>query len=227
MIVERRRFPRTVAKGAVVIHAAGVEQKGRIVDLAEGGVLVGTSVTPAERWLGRAVDLEMRLDGLGDWLRGRARVVRIAASGLAVVFSTPPAGLGRILDELADASRARHRTLAVVVIDTDPERRPAMARAFRSVGCVVIETGTPLEAVYRLGESSFEPDVIAVADSSPMAGADELRRFVQTNHPRASLVRILEGAGPDGGPGGWVSAADPGHDLPRRVRDLLLHVLAP
>lgn len=227
MIVERRRFPRTIAKGAVVMHVAGTDQKGRMVDVAEGGLLVATSVTPPERWLGRPVEIEMRFDGLGDWLLGSARVVRIVASGFAIAFHTPPPAIGRIVDELAGSFRARQRTLAVVVIDTDPDRRASMVRAFRTVGCAVVEAGTPLEAVYRLGESSFEPDVIAVADSQPTAGADALRRFVEVNHPRASLVRILSGDGPVGVLPGWVSATDPDQDLPRRVRDVLLQVLAP
>jgi hypothetical protein len=209
-----------------VVHAAGTAQKARLVDVAEGGLLAATSVTPPQRWLGREVEIDLRFDGIGDWLRGTARVVRIVASGLAVLFVTPPAELGRIVDELAGAARARRRMLAAVVIDLDPERRAAIVAAFRAIGCVVVEAGTPLEGVYRLGESSFEPDVIAVADSQPMEGADALRRFVEFNHPRAALVRILSGTGP-ASHGGWVSASDPDEDLPRRVRELLWKVLGP
>lgn len=227
MIRERRRFARTIAKGAVVVHVAGATQNGRIVDVAEGGVLVGTSVTPPERWLGRAADVELRFDtGGGDWLRGSARVVRIAAGGLALTFLEAPSALGRALDELRGASRNRQRSLAVVVIDTDSSRRASMVRAFRSIGCAIVEAGTPLEAIVRLGESSFEPDVIAVADSSPALGAEDLRRFVEEHHPGVSLVRILGGDGPADGSPGWVSASDPRADLPQRVRELLSRVLA-
>jgi hypothetical protein len=226
MITERRRFPRTVAKAAVVVHAAGADLKARLVDVAEGGLLAATNVTPPQRWLGRQVEIDLRFDGIGDWLRGAARVVRIVASGLAVAFTTQPAELGRIVDELAGAARARQRQLAVVVIDTNSQRRAAIVAAFRAVGCVIVEAGTPLEGVYRLGESRFEPDVIAVADSQPMEGAEALRRFAEVNHPRVALIRILSGDGP-AGHGGWISASDPDDDLPRRVRAVLLKVLGP
>jgi hypothetical protein len=60
------------------------------------------------------------------------------------------------------------------------------------VGCNVIEAATSLEAIVRLGESSFEPDVIAVADSIPAATANEMREFVRRNHPQVKLVSITE-----------------------------------
>ena len=225
MIQERRKFRRTVAKGAAVLSVAGAVQNGRVLNVAEGGVLVSTSVSPPQRWLGRVLDIELRFDaGHEEWLRGTARVVRILAGGLALAFVEAPAALGRVLDELGDASRARLRTLAVVVIDTAPDRRATMVGAFRSVGCVVVEAGTPLEAIVRLGESRFEPDVIAVGDT-PGGGAEELRQFVEHNHPGASLVRILDGEGPTVGRRGWVSATNPEQDLPQRVREVLSRVL--
>jgi hypothetical protein len=60
------------------------------------------------------------------------------------------------------------------------------------VGCSLIEAATSLEAIVRLGESSFEPDVIAVADSIPMATADQMREFVGRNHPHVKLVSITD-----------------------------------
>lgn len=227
MIEERRRFPRTAAKGAVVLYVAGATENGRLVDVGEGGLRVETRVTPPERWLGRTAEVELRFDtGRGEWLTGSARVVRIIAGGLALTFVTPPPTLGRVLDDLRGASLARQRSLAVVVVDPEPERRASMVRAFRSVGCAIVEAGTPLEAIVRLGESSFEPDVIAVADSQPAMGSEDLRRFVQEHHPAVSLVRITGGDGPSEGAPSWVSASDPREDLPQRIRELLSRVLA-
>ena len=47
-------------------------------------------------------------------------------------------------------------------------------------------------AVRPCGESSFEPDVIAVADSIPATTANEMREFVGRNHPHVKLVSITD-----------------------------------
>jgi len=74
----------------------------------------------------------------------------------------------------------------------------------------------------RLGESSFEPDVIAIADSDPSAAADQMRGFVERNHPHAKLVAIGDSElGPDG-IAHWLSSADPDSDLPDRIREVLV-----
>jgi hypothetical protein len=60
------------------------------------------------------------------------------------------------------------------------------------VGCSVIEAATSLEAIVHLGEASFEPDVIAVADSIPAASANEMRDFIARDHPHVKLVSITD-----------------------------------
>jgi hypothetical protein len=225
VIRERRNHARIVTKGALVMHVAGVPQHGRIVDISAGGVSVLTSVTPPERWLARMVDLELRLDGASaEWLTGTARVLRIRADGLALAFTTMPPALVRILDELGHAARTRRRRLVVVLIDTDPVRRAAMMAGFREVGCTVVEAASPLEAIVRLGEATFEPDVIAIADSHPAGAADDLRAFARQNHPHAKLVTIVDEQGIDG-LANWVASADPHSDLAQRIRDMLSRVL--
>ena len=223
---DRRRHARISAKGAVVIHVGEIAHHGRIADVSGGGVLVVTPVTPPERWLGRNVDVEIRLDDAqAEWLRGTARIVRICADGLALAFEQVPPTLVRVLDELGDASRARHRMLAVVLIDTDPVRRSAMVAGFRKVGCAVVEAASPLEAIVRLGESSFEPDVIAIADSDPGASANELRAFTQQHHPNAKLVTIGDERGSSDAARSWVSSDDTAADLPQRIRAMLSRVI--
>jgi hypothetical protein len=73
----------------------------------------------------------------------------------------------------------------------------------------------------RLGESRFEPDVIAVADSQS-ADAEEMRVFVEREHPKAKLIRIGDETLRPEGLVHWLSSADPDADLPARVREALV-----
>ena len=220
---ERRRHARICPKGTSILHTESRVLRGRIANLGEGGMFVVTGPGTSEHLLGEVVDLEMRLDGnRAQWLRASARIVRITDDGVAIAFVAPPGALRRVIDELITASLARARVLSVVLIDTDAQRRSAMVAGFRATGCSVIEAATPLEAIVRLGESSFEPDVIAIADSYPVKAADEMRDFVHSNHPEAKLVAIGDALLEPDGIAHWLSSADPDTDLPARVRDVLV-----
>jgi AmiR/NasT family two-component response regulator len=111
--------------------------------------------------------------------------------------------------------------ISVVLIDADPARRAAIAAGFRAAGCQLIEVATQLEAIVRLGESHFEPDIIAVASTQPVTAADEMCAFVEHYHPSSMLVSIgpelLDPAGLDH----WLSEATATEDLPGRIRELL------
>jgi hypothetical protein len=109
----------------------------------------------------------------------------------------------------------------VVMIDSDLARRTLMADGFRAVGCAVLEGATPLEAIVRLGESHFEFDVIAIADSIPSATSEDLRRFVSAEHPNVKLVTIGVDIDSPSGIAHWLSSTDVGADLPRRVRNVV------
>jgi hypothetical protein len=220
---ERRRHARICPKGSSLLRVDGYALHGRIANLGEGGMLVITDVDAPERLLGRLADVEVRLDGGFDqWLQAMGRIVRIAPGGVAIAFDTLSGELRSMLDELTTASRARIRVLSVVLIDADAQRRSAMTAGFRATGCGVIEAATPLEAIVRLGESSFEPDVIAIADSHPAAAADEMRDFVERNHPNAKLVTIGDALLQPDGIVHWLSSADPASDLPDRIREVLV-----
>lgn len=218
---ERRRYARIAPKGTVVLHAAGHAQRGRIANLGHGGVFAWTKVTAPDRLLARTVDVELRLDGnLARWLRASGRIIRIAAEGVAIAFSPPPDELIQAIDEMS-APHPGMRAMAVVLVDADPERRASMAIGFRAAGCKVVEAARPLDAIVALGESSFEPDLIAIADSVPGTVADELRVWVERNHPRARLVTIGADELEPIGTANWLSAADPLSDLPARVLELM------
>jgi hypothetical protein len=191
-IVERRKHARIALKGTAVLLAGEHAVRARLVNLSEGGLLGSTRVTAPKRLLGRSVDVELRLDDrLSQWHRLEGKIVRIANQRVAICFDATP-NLIRLVDGMTGESRARKRVIAVILIDEDTARRKLLAEGFRIVGCTVIEAATPLEAIVRLGESSFEPDVIAVADSIPAVTANVMREFIGRNHPHVKLVSITD-----------------------------------
>lgn len=170
--LERRQSIRITPKGTVILSSGDHIQRGRIANLSRGGMLVATTVTPPNRLLGRAVGLQLRLDGqTAAWMPASGKILRIVSDGVAILFEKIPASLERAINELSIAARAHTRMLSAALVDTDPDRRTAMAEGFRAAGCRV--------------------DLIAIADPAPPGVADDLRRFVERNHPRAKLVTIL------------------------------------
>ena len=134
----------------------------------------------------------------------------------------PPSDLLRIIEDLSSVSRANARVLSVVLIDAATQRRSAMAAGFRATGFNVIEAATPLEAIFCLGESTFEPDVIAVAGPATSADAEEMRAFVERDHPNVKLITIGDEVFQPDGFANWLSSSNPDADLPRRIRDALV-----
>src|SRR4029079_1405804 len=128
---------------------------------------------------------------LSQWIRLEGKITRIGNESVAICLTPTPA-LVRLVDAMTAASRARDRVISVILIDEDTARRKLLAEAFRIVGCSLIEAATSLEAIVRLGESSFEPDVIAVADSIPAVTGTEMREFSARHHPHVKLVSITD-----------------------------------
>lgn len=220
--VERRKHARVLTKGAIILVAGDLRQHGRVANVGVGGVLALTNVTTPERLLGRVVELELRLDdGQGQWWKLSSTVTRIGADSLALSFVAVPPLFVRLIDDMTTASHADQRRLSVVLIDATSQRRAAIAEGFRSVGCQVIDVSTPLEAIVRLGEARFEPDLIAIADSLPGQISEDLRRFVEREHPRAKLVTIGDEVDDPTGLVHWLSSRNPNSDLLARVRQVL------
>lgn len=191
-MLERRKHGRIALKGTAILLAGEHAVRARLVNLGEGGFLATTLVTAPIGLLGRAVHIELRLDDpLSQWNRLEGKIVRIGNDSVAISLDSTPA-LIRLVDDMTDASRTRERVISVILIDEDASRRRLLGDAFRTVGCSLIEAATSLEAIVRLGESSFEPDVIAVADSIPSTTANEMREFVGRNHPHVKLVSITD-----------------------------------
>ena len=219
---ERRRHVRIAPKGSVTLRVGEQAQRGRIINLSQGGLFVAPTVGGYERLLTRTVELELRLDGqLAQWQQASGHILRVDSAGIAIELHPLSSDVARMLDEMSTASFARRRVMSMVLVDPEPPRRSVMAEAFRLAGCTVIEAATPLEAIVRLGESDFEPDVIAIADSMPSTIADDMRRFVMRNHPRVKLVTIGDDLENDAADGHWLSSADLPADLVTRVREVL------
>ncbi|HTR51686.1 MAG TPA: PilZ domain-containing protein [Kofleriaceae bacterium] len=220
---DRRHHARIAPKGTVTITVLGNAHRGRLANIGVGGMYVATDVSLPDRLLGRVVDLELRFDGaLAAWQRLTGRISRIAAGGAAIVFSAPAApALLLVIDKLTTASHASSRVISVVLIDADAARRALIAAGFRAAGCEVVEAASQLEAIVRLGESHFEPDIIAVANTQPITAADEMRAFVEHYHPSSMLVTIGPELLDPAGLANWLSEATATADLPARIRDLL------
>jgi hypothetical protein len=221
-MVERRQHARVSPKGTVVVHAGEHVQHGRISNLGFGGILAMTSSTAPSQLVGRPARIEIRFDGQqGDWLHATGSVSRITADAMAVALEELSPDLQRVIGEMVGSARAHRRVMNMVLIDSDVPRRTRMSIAFQMAGCTVVDAASPLEAIVRLGESMFEPDLIAIADSAPSNISDDLRTWVEREHPNTKLVSIGDG---DIGPEGiahWLSAADPSADMPSRVREML------
>jgi len=219
---DRRTELRVSPKGAVIVRSDAYIIRGRVVNVSRSGLLASTAITAPERMLGATVDVTLRLDaGDASWFELRGRILRIGASSLAIGLDAVPSSFTRIIDQTLTRSLQHDRVLSVVLVDATHARRRAMAEGFRSVGCAVVEVSTPLEAVVRLGGSNFEPDLIAIADSLPATISNELRRFVDTEHPRAMMVTIGDALTAPEGLAHWLSAADGSGELAARIRDVL------
>ena len=220
---DRRRSLRITPKGSVALVVDDHAQRARLVNVGEGGLFARTDLAVPRRLLGCTAALEIRLDSPGaEWLRASGRIHRIQPDGVAIAFDALSPSVRLMIDEATTASRARARVLAVVLLDSDTERRSAMAAGFRASGCIIVEAATPLEAIVRLGESSFEPDVIAVADSYPIAIAQEMRAFVLRDHPRTKLITIGDEVFRPDGIANWLSSSNPDADLAHRIREQLV-----
>lgn len=228
MAVERRRMPRVRPKGTAVVHGASRALLGRIENLSLGGMCIRVEQGSRDLipdFAQRQCQVDLRLDGArAQWLRLIGTAIRTTPELLVVRFSDrPPALESLIRDELA-GSLHNARSPGVIIVDGDATRRARIAEAFRSAGLDPIEVGTPLEAIVRVGEASYEPYLIAVADTEAAEAAEELRGFLRARHPQARIITVGTGARPtDAFPrhSDWLDALDSHGDLDARVRRLL------
>lgn len=221
---ERRRAPRLAPKGTVVFPSLDAPVHARIVDLGLGGARVRALDPPPTTLVSTRVELAVRLDGRSaEWIELGGTVVRIGPDhDLALAFEHVPAAYEQLVRDELRATNALGDITRVVLVDRTPERRGVLAAAFREAGCDVVATSTPLEAIVRMGEARYEPQLIAITDTFPDWVAEELRAFLHAEHPRARMVVVGASVlAPSASGSDWLSSADPRGDLVARIRRLL------
>ncbi len=175
---ERRHDARVAILGTVLLHG-DVPAHGLLVDVSAHSLRFQVGACAGTLTIGAAVELEMRIDGSrASWWRLRGRVERIDDSGaISISLGDAPDGFAdEIHDELV-AGLERSFVVRALVVDPDPRRRAALARRLRADGYVVDEVATPLEAIACVGEPRTRPDLVLIADTIPLAVADDLRAF--------------------------------------------------
>jgi len=215
---ELRSTLRVRSKGSIRIHCGSHVIRGRLVDMAVGGVCVRAEL-PIDL-IGEPVRVDLTLDAATAKhfaLLGRVLRVSLPTRRVAIGFDAVPEDFEDwVQDELLAA--VKHDTLPrMILVDTAEGRRSKIASAFRNAGCHVTEASTPLEAIAHLGGSRFEPGLIAIADSVPETVAEQLREFLLEEHPDAHMVSIGASAAHRAPAASWLCSTNVRGDLQTRV----------
>lgn len=223
---ELRRALRVRSKAWIRIHCDGRVIRGRVADLAVGGVRVSADI-PLElvSRIGALVRVELEPDAAASrpfTLRGRMLRVNPATRHLAIGFELVSGDFADFVRDELVAAVTHDATPHMLLVDTSDKRRTTIANAFRKAGCDVTEASTPLEAIAHLGRSRFEPGLIAIADTVPEAIAEELRDFVLVEHPEAHMVVIGRLAAHRGTAASWLCSSNSFHDLETRVHRVII-----
>jgi hypothetical protein len=191
---EHRRAMRVRSKGAIRVHHHDTLIRGRVVDLAVGGVRVRAEGT-IPPCAGEPVTVELTLDpcpALAFSLLGHVLRPTVETRTFVVQFAEVPPEFEDCVNEELLASVDHELRPYMILVDAARSRRERIAGAFRDAGCHVTDVSTPLEAIVHLGRARFEPVVIAIADTLPESVAEELREFLCDDHPEAHMVAIGE-----------------------------------
>ena len=216
-----RRAMRVRSKASICIHCGARVIRGRVVDLAVGGVCVRTDLAFALVGLiGTLVRVDLRLDACASTrfaLLGRVLRVSPPTGHIALRFDAVPEGFEDFVQDELLAAVVHDSLPRMILVDTRCKRRNTIANAFRNAGCDVTEASTPLEAIAYLGESRFELGLIAIADTVPETVAEELREFLLVEHPGAHMVAIGKSAAHRGPAESWLCSTNARDDLQTRV----------
>ena len=182
---ERRRTARVAARGSVLVHG-DLPVRGRIADVSCGGVRIEPFAGSFQLRRGARCNLELRLDGLGVWVKLYGVVRRRRGGMVSIAFDRAPAELE---DAIHDELLARLECAAiehVLVVDGTGPRRVALAGRLRMAGRHVTDVASTLQAIHHLGESQANPRWIVVAGLSRAAA--QLRSYLAVEHPSIPVV---------------------------------------
>jgi len=136
---DRRHAGRATSSGTALVRGP-TGFRGRIIDLAVGGLRL--LVEPATRApdVGTHVRLDVRLDGRGGWLRLIGKVVRVEPRGsvqaLVIELLVVPADFEDLVqDELLAAVECAHPP-HVLLVDPDQERREAASEPLDAIAAI-------------------------------------------------------------------------------------------
>lgn len=192
---ERRTGGRVCSTGTAVVHGS-LAVRARVLDLAIGGVRLLVDEAAALPEVGAHVFLDVRLDGLGDWLNLSGVVTRVetGGSGATLVIElhvVPPEFEDLVQNELVSELECV-RLPRILLVDGARGRRELVAAAFRAIGCHVIEVSSPLEAIAELDQSGLHLRAVVIADTKVTSHADELRGHLRELYPRVPLIDVGE-----------------------------------
>jgi hypothetical protein len=191
---DRRHAQRVDTEGTALVHLHHRTLCARIADVSTSGVRLRLARGLELASLADArVVVELRLDGARNgWLRFPGTVQRVdgAAYEVVVAFDAVPADFEDVIQDELVAALEGDRSHFVLLVDADPHRRSALARAFSTAGCRVAETCAPLEALSALDESKTHFSLIAIADTSPAIIGEEFRRFIAAVHPELTHLSM-------------------------------------
>lgn len=217
---ERRRAIRVRSKGSIRIQHGARLIGGRILDLCVGGVSVRADLplelAPHD---GEAVRVDVKLDACSKQFSLAGHVVRSrpATRVIAIAFDNATNEFKDCVQDELLAAVKHDAVPRMILVDKVAKRRGVFADAFRGAGCSVTEVSTPLEAIAWLGQSQFEPGVIAIADSVPESIAHDLRQYLCEQYPETHMVAIGGSRRTHDQSSSWLSWADGRKDLRLRV----------
>lgn len=218
---EMRRNMRVRSKGSIQIRRGAHAIRGRVVDLAVGGVcLEADGALDVRDLVGQRVAVGLQLDASSTGmfaLRGLVLRASAATRQVAIKLDDVTSDFEACVRDEVVAGRVHDAAPHVIIVDAPSETRDAIASAFRAGGCEVTEVSTPWEAIAELDRRRFEPGVIAIADTEPETIAIDLRDFMRREHPEAHMVAIGTSAQHRDPAGSWISARDPKGDVAIRV----------
>ncbi len=191
MHANRRRSFRAEVQGNAIVHGPGdAAVRCAVIDLSLGGVRLLEPVRD-EPGLdpGTEVTIELECSGAG-WVVQRGRIARHRLGELVVCFDAlSPEVEDLIEDEVLGAVEAQ-KAPRVVVVDRAHARRRHVSDALRTAGSCVLEASTPLEAIALIERSRNHVCAVALSESLTQTQADEVRRFLQEEHPHVKVVVI-------------------------------------
>lgn len=190
---DRRNSGRVQSTGTAVLHGA-LAARGRILDLAIGGVSLLIDLAASFPDVGALVQLDVRLDGAGCWLHLSGSVARVEAHGsgavLAIELLVVPSGFEDVVQEELLSALECTQVPRVLLVDGARGRRELVAAAFRAIGYHVIEVSSPLEAIVEIDQSRLHLWAVVIADTKLASHADDLRAFLNETHPEVPLIDV-------------------------------------